>query len=157
MNRDNSYLIGNQFAIGSKPNKTCFRKGNVPWNKGKKGIHLSRKSEFKKGSVPVTKAEVGEVRFRCRTRDGKKRAWVKVAEPNIWKPRAVVVWQQMNGDLLPGYVIHHIDGDSLNDDISNLVALTRKDHLKVHRKYHDEAKRSMSMKAAWQRKKAKAS
>lgn len=26
-----------------------FKKDNIPWNKNKKGIHLSKKSEFKKG------------------------------------------------------------------------------------------------------------
>lgn len=29
-------MIGNQRAKGSKPNKTSFTKGQVPWNKGKK-------------------------------------------------------------------------------------------------------------------------
>ena len=29
--------------------RTHFKIGSIPWNKGKKGIHLSRKTEFKKG------------------------------------------------------------------------------------------------------------
>ena len=32
-----------------------FKKGHIPWNKGKKGIHLSKKSEFKKGFTPWNK------------------------------------------------------------------------------------------------------
>jgi len=32
-----------------KKNPTSFKKGNIPWSKGKKGLHLSIKSEFKKG------------------------------------------------------------------------------------------------------------
>lgn len=28
---------------------SSFKKGNIPWNKNKKGIHLSPKSEFKAG------------------------------------------------------------------------------------------------------------
>jgi len=30
MARDNSYLVGNQFAKGHKPNKTTFKKGDAP-------------------------------------------------------------------------------------------------------------------------------
>ena len=33
MIRDNSYLKGNQFAKGNKPNSTSFKKGQIPWNK----------------------------------------------------------------------------------------------------------------------------
>lgn len=32
-----------------------FKKNNIPWNKDKKGIHLSPKSEFKKGNIPWLK------------------------------------------------------------------------------------------------------
>ena len=35
------------------------RKGCVPWNKNKKGIHLSPKSEFKKGHTPWCKGTKG--------------------------------------------------------------------------------------------------
>lgn len=31
-------LIGNKFAKGNKPNKTSFKKGLIPWNKGMGGI-----------------------------------------------------------------------------------------------------------------------
>lgn len=31
-----------------------------------------------------------------------------------------------------GYVIHHKDGDSLNDKITNLVKMTHSDHSKLH-------------------------
>ena len=36
-----------------------FQKGNIPWNKNKKGIHLSFKSEFKKGLIPWNKDKKG--------------------------------------------------------------------------------------------------
>ena len=34
-----------------------FKKGHIPWNKGLKGIHLSKKTEFKKGSHYSPKTE----------------------------------------------------------------------------------------------------
>jgi hypothetical protein len=34
--------------------------------------------------------------------------------------------------LKPGEVVHHIDGDKTNNDISNLMLLTNSDHMKLH-------------------------
>ena len=63
MHRDNSYLIGNKFAKGHRANKTSFKKGMIPWNKGTRGVmkinktsirigqHLSIKTEFVKDKV----------------------------------------------------------------------------------------------------------
>ena len=45
---DHSHLIGNKHRQGY-PASNPFKKGYTPWNKGKKGIHLSPKTEFKKG------------------------------------------------------------------------------------------------------------
>lgn len=36
-----------------------FKKGQIPWNKNKKGIHLSSKSEFQKGLIPWNKGTKG--------------------------------------------------------------------------------------------------
>ena len=40
---------GRHFPDREGGNETSFKKGRTPWNKGLKGIHLSPKSEFKKG------------------------------------------------------------------------------------------------------------
>jgi len=34
-----------------------FKKGTIPWNKNKKGIHLSKTTEFKKGMIPWNKGK----------------------------------------------------------------------------------------------------
>lgn len=76
---------------------------------------------------------VGTVRIRTRHgRGGERRAWVKVAEPNSWKLRAQVVWEAANGPLPRGHVVHHKDGDKLNDALDNLEALTKASHLAEH-------------------------
>lgn len=110
-----------------------FSPGVEPWNKGKKGIHLSPQSEFKKGMISNHYLPVGTVRERTRQRDGKTRAYIKVGEPSVWKLRCVVVWEKHNGPVPKGVVIHHKDRDTLNDDIDNLEALSRADHLATHR------------------------
>ena len=43
------------------------------------------------------------------------------------------VWTYYFGEIPDGYVIHHIDGDKSNNDISNLAIMTRIDHMKLHK------------------------
>jgi hypothetical protein len=110
----------------------------------KPGEHSSPATEFKPGSMvgaqhrfypgqpAFNKLPVGSETVRIETNSGLPRAWVKVAEPNGWKKRAVVVWERDNGPLPRGSVVHHKDRDSLNDAPGNLVALTRKEHVAEH-------------------------
>lgn len=50
------------------------------------------------------------------------------------KKYAHFVWDEHNPDNLrkKGMVIHHKDGDSLNDDINNLEMITLSEHIKIH-------------------------
>lgn len=108
-----------------------FQEGHATWNKDMKGIHLSPASEFKPGR-DNHRANVGDTSIRTDKHD-KKRAWVKTAEPNVWRMRAVLVWESANGPLPVGKVVHHKDRDSLNDAPDNLQDLTRAEHLAEHR------------------------
>ena len=114
--------------------ETQFKKGMEPWNKGAKGIHLSRATEWKKGCESSRKMPVGSVTVRHRKREKNPRAWVKVAEPNIWRERAKVVWEAAHGAIGRGLVIHHKDRNPMNDCIENLQAMTRADHAAEHKK-----------------------
>lgn len=42
------------------------------------------------------------------------------------------IWTCYNGEIPDGYDIHHVDFDKNNNDISNLVALPKSDHQKLH-------------------------
>jgi hypothetical protein len=108
-----------------------FQFGNIPWNKGLKGIHFFVAGEFQKGSVPPNKVKVGTVRIRTRTGMG-QRAFVKVAEPNTWERRARVIWEKVNAAIPRGMLIHHIDGNPLNDKLANLRLVSRHEHLIIH-------------------------
>ena len=125
------YARGNKWRKGLKPTN-AFESGHKPWNKNLKGIHLSPKSEFQKGRASETKMPIGSVTIR-KDKNGSDRAFVKVADPNVWKFRARLVWENHHGPIPKGKVIHHIDRDSLNDDISNLACLTRSEHINEHR------------------------
>jgi hypothetical protein len=42
------------------------------------------------------------------------------------------VWKHHNGDIPDGYDIHHLDEDPLNNDISNLACIRRREHHQEH-------------------------
>lgn len=117
-----------------EPNAGTFRAGLVPWNKGVEGLHLSPATEFKPGQPARNHEPVGTVKIRQRrNRPESPRAFVKVAEPNVWRLRAVVAWEVEHGALPRGHVVHHKDRNSLNDAPGNLAALTRAEHIAEHR------------------------
>jgi hypothetical protein len=115
--------------------------GKETWSKtNAKGMRLSPDSEFRAGHRPSNKLSVGDVTIRT-DKAGKPRAWVKVAEPNSWRPRAIVIWESTHGPLPRGKVVHHRDRDSTNDVPENLVALTPSEHATEHRDDLIEARR----------------
>lgn len=102
---------------------TSFKKGHTPANKGKKGIcgRGCEKTWFKKGQIPSNHRPVGSERI-----DGKDGyILIKVAEPNKWKHKHRVIWEQHNGPIPKGYVVIFLDGDKLNLDINNLKLISR--------------------------------
>src|SRR3990167_8562415 len=54
------------------------------------------------------------------------------------------IWIDNNGEIPKGFVIHHIDGDSLNNDIENLECLSAKEHASNHMR--EPARAAMSKK-----------
>jgi hypothetical protein len=97
----------------------------------KPGERRSPATEFKPNQPARNKLPVGTETQR-RDPNGLYRFWIKVAEPNKWRPRAVAIWERKNGPLPRGYVVHHKDRNSLNDDPDNLIALTRAEHTREH-------------------------
>jgi hypothetical protein len=92
--------------------------------------------------------KVGDVVVRTRhKRGGECRQWVKVAEPNSWRLLCQHVWEQHNGCIPRGFVIHHRDRDKMNDDISNLALMTKGQHVNEHRSEYEDRRIEASRRA----------
>ena len=97
-----------------------------------------------------TALPVGTVTIRTRwKRNGDKRAWVKVAEPNVWRPRAVVVWEAAHGPVPNGMVVHHKNRNTLDDSLTNLELESRSAHLVEHRPEFEEKRAAAASAARW--------
>lgn len=118
----------------------AFKPGIVPWNTGTVGVMKPNSGTFQVGRDNGKWLPIGAVTIRADKNSG-ERAWVKVTDngdPYDWKLRAVVNWEEVNGPVPAGYVVHHRDRNKLNDDISNLELQTRADHLREHRAEHND-------------------
>ena len=100
--------------------------------RGEKKVCLSPETQFKKGSIPSNKLPVGSRTVRV-DKNGARRRWIKISEPNVWIPNAQHAWVSQGGTIPNGFILHHRDRDSLNDDISNLCLVTRSTHISLHR------------------------
>lgn len=126
-------MVGHMNAVRPTPtvNAGTFKRGLIPWNKGV-SVHLSPASEFKPGQRVKPYVPVGSERERI-DKNGKRRMFVKVQDPNVWKLRAVLNWEATHGPVPQGSVIHHRDRDPLNDAPENLESLDRSAHIREHR------------------------
>lgn len=143
---------------------TQFRKGQAAWNKGRKGMHLSPDTEFKKGgplrgvaarnwrpvgtiTIRYDKPTRAERRRRGPKKKGKARRWIKFRDhgrPQYrWMPYARWLWQKRYGPVPAGLLVAHIDGDQLNDAIANLTLVDRRRnlHIQCHSKPEVVARR----------------
>jgi len=110
-------------------NKGCFKKGNTPWNKGVKGIHLSPDTEFKKDGENTGDKHPSWMGGIQIFQNDCVHVWVGTNK-RARRPR--LVYEKVHGPIPQGCVIIHIDGNKLNDNISNLKCITRSELMKLN-------------------------
>lgn len=128
--------IKNRYKIPKKviPNSGCYRKGDVPWNKGK-GMSDEVKEKvkgtwFKKGQIPKNHKPVGSTRI---DRNGYVK--IKIAEPNKWVLYHRHLYERAHGEKLKkNEAVIFADGNKLNFDIDNLVKVNRANLLYLNSK-----------------------
>ncbi|WP_289147291.1 HNH endonuclease signature motif containing protein [uncultured Megamonas sp.] len=101
-----------------------FKKGSTPWNKGLKGYMGSNKTSFKKGTIPPNQVPIGTESI---TKGGYIK--VKVGEPNKWKLKQRYIYEQHYGEIPNNYNIIFADGNIMNFDIDNLIAVSKAEML----------------------------
>jgi hypothetical protein len=114
-----------------------FKKGNVPFNKGVKGVCYegTKATQFVKGSRPPNYKPVGTIR---KNRDGQYE--MKMAEGMYqWKLLNRVIWERCNGKIPKGHVVKFIDGDYENLEVTNLLAISKAQNM-VRNSYHNYPK-----------------
>ena len=108
-----------KFNTGYEP--TQFKKGHVPFNKGKKGTGGWEATQFPKGHRPANYKPVGSERI-----DAGGYTWVKITDPKTWRMKHVLIWEAANGPVPNGHVVIFADGDKSNIVLDNLLLVSRR-------------------------------
>ena len=116
-----SLLSRKKICTGTKG--CLYKKGSVPWNKGKKGYMGANRTSFKKGHKPKNWRPVGSERV-----DTEGYTLIKIAEPRKWVLKHRIIWEEHHKMKVPlGQAIIFGDGDKTNFSIENLICVSRKE------------------------------
>ena len=130
--KDPVYLRSTQYPPGYLGGKaTQFQKGHAPANKGQKmSTEVYQKvarTMFKKGSKPTNTQPIGTIHQRKDT-GGKMYQYIKLADCK-WQLLNRYTWEMHNGPIPKGMVVVYKDGNYLNNDITNLLMITKKENM----------------------------
>lgn len=57
-----------------------------------------------------------------------KNGYIRIQTEHGYQYEHRYVWEQVNGPIPSGCIIHHIDGNKTNNNIANLQLMTKKEH-----------------------------
>jgi len=149
-----------RFIKGSKAPKTAFKKGRIPWNKGKKGSKgfWEGKKMSKEHREKLSKSHKGQKAWN----KGKKYKQISLDKHPNWKggriimrgyiflkkpdhpystkqgyirEHRLIMEKKIGRFLKKSEIVHHIDKNTLNNNIDNLMLLPNvSTHIKLHAK-----------------------
>lgn len=111
--------------------KLAFASGKMDNRKSRKGVPQSEEAKRKQSEAMLRRADLTARGWRV-TSNG---YYAYTRGPNAGRSFHVVLMEERIGRrLLPDEVVHHIDGDRQNNDISNLALMTTTAHNRLHRR-----------------------
>lgn len=109
---------------------SCFQKGHVPINKGKKYPGTPRNSGmFAKGNKVHNYLPVGSERV-----NGDGYVDIKVADPHTWVGKHILIWEKAHGKRPTGYAVVFADRNTRNFNLDNLILVKRDELLIMNKK-----------------------
>jgi hypothetical protein len=113
---------------------TQFKKGHVPFNKGKKGVFLGgetgKAAQFPKGHKAWNWVPLGSERENA---DGY--VDIKIDDGKLqhnWKGKHILIWEAANGPVPKGHAVIFGDGNRRNFDPENLILVSRKQLVRLN-------------------------
>jgi len=104
-----------------------FPTGHVPANKGVKGAGGWEPTQFKKGGMPWNYKPVGSERV-----NSEGYVDIKIADPNKWRAKHVLAWEDASGPVPKGHVLIFGDGNKFNIELNNLILVSRKQLVRLN-------------------------
>ena len=118
------------YEVSKSPSSIAsrFPKGHTPVNKGKKvspeTYAKCQPTMFKNGHTPVNHREVGSERINVYGY-----IEIKVAEPNRWRLKHRVIWEQVNGAIPKGFNVQFKNHNSQDCRIENLYLISKAEQM----------------------------
>jgi len=126
---DESGRLNKRLAIIGE--KSRFKKGHIPANKGKKMPEDIRKKVahtfFNKGHEPANTKANGTITIR-RDSKGNCYKWIKISHKN-WKMLQILIWEKKYRPVPKEKILVCKDGDQLNCEPENWILVDRALHL----------------------------
>ena len=117
------------------PKLGCFKKGQVPANKGKKMAPevyaKAAPNMFKKGN----RSGAANQKYKPIGHETFRRGeywWVKIAEGR-WELKHRIIWERHHGPIPPAHMVIFRDGNPHNFSLNNLELITRGEHARRNR------------------------
>ena len=161
LKKDDSYLkspLSGRLVDGANiGGHSRFRKGDVPWNKGLKGVCFGGKETQLKPGNRSGKAvdlylRIGSERL---SKEGYLERKINDDLPfkKRWKAVHILLWEQENGDVQKGSVVVFKDGNKKNIAIENLELISRSELMRrnSYHRYGEEIARLYQLKGAIKR------
>lgn len=122
---------------------SCFAKGHIPDNKGKKleefmsaeNIVKFRANTYKKGNVPKNKMPIGSITVKFYGGSNMKNPsyrlqFIKIGEGNYdWRPLHIHNWLEAGKSIPKGFVLAFKTTDYMNVELDNLHLITKKENM----------------------------